>query len=69
LICVGEEDRGVADGVRLVLDDLARQRSAVCRQRVSSPIRSRGMPDALSAALSRARSRAAPTAWALAEVA
>ncbi len=30
---VGEEDRGVADGVRLMLDDLARQRYAVRGQR------------------------------------
>jgi hypothetical protein len=54
---VREEDRGVADGVRLVLDDLARHGSGVRRQRGEPPIRSRGMPDALSAAIVCARSR------------
>ena len=56
---VGEEDRGVADGVRLMLDmldDLARHGSA--GSGVRSPISSSGMPDALSAAILCARSRA-----------
>jgi hypothetical protein len=66
---VREEDRGVADGVRLMLDDLARHGSAVRGQRVTSPISSRGMPDALSAAILCARSRASLAAWAPAGVA
>jgi hypothetical protein len=48
---VREEDRGVADGVRLMLDHRARHGSAVRGQRVTSPISSRGTPEALSALL------------------
>jgi hypothetical protein len=59
---VREEDRGVADGVRLMLDDVARHASTVRVQRVRSPISSRGMPDALSAAIPCARSRASRAA-------
>jgi hypothetical protein len=59
--------RGVADSVRLMLDDLARHASAVSG--VTSPISSRGMPDALSAAILCPRSRASLAAWAPAEVA
>ena len=55
---VREQDRGVADGVRLMLDDLAWHGSAAGGQRVTSPISSSGMPDALSAAILCARSRA-----------
>ena len=39
---VREEDRGVADGVRLMLDDLARHGSPVGGQRGRSPISSSG---------------------------
>ena len=66
---VREQDRGVADGVRLMLDDLARQGFPVRGQRGESPISSSGMPDALSAAILCARSRAALAAWAPAGVA
>ena len=47
---VGEEDRGVADGVRLMLDDLARHGPPSAGSGVTSATSSRGMPDALSAA-------------------
>jgi hypothetical protein len=66
---VREEDRGVADGVCLMLDDLARHRPAVRGQWVTSPTRSTGMSDALSAAIFCARSRASPATWAQAAVA
>jgi hypothetical protein len=66
---VREEDRGVADGVRLMLDDLARNGSAVRGQRGDEPDQLRGMPGALSAAIVCARSRASPAAWAPAGVA
>jgi len=55
---VREEDRGVADGVRLMLDDLARHASPSAGSGVRSPNSSRGMPDALSAAILCPRSRA-----------
>jgi hypothetical protein len=66
---VREEDRGVAHGVRLMLDDLTRHGSAVRGQRVTSAISSRGMPDALSAAIACARSRASLATLAPAAVA
>ena len=44
---VREEDRGVADGVCLVLDDLARHQAAVRGQGVGGPTSSRRTPDAL----------------------
>ena len=66
---VREEDRGVADGVRLMLDDLARHRSAVRGQRGDEPDQLDRMPDALSAAILCARSRASLAAWAPAGVA
>ena len=66
---VREEDRGVADGMRLMLDDLTRHGSAVRGSGVTSPNSSRGMPDALSAAILCPRSRASLAAWAPAGVA
>ena len=67
---VREDDRGVADGVRLMLDDLARHWSpAAGGNGVRSPISSRGMPEALSAAIVCARPRASLAAWAPAAVA
>src|SRR4030095_11928170 len=64
---VREEDRGVADGVRLMLDDLARHGFA--GSGVTSAISSRGSPDALSAAIACARSRASLATLAPAAVA
>ena len=66
---VREEDRGVADGVRLMLDDLAGTGPPSAGSAVRSPISSRGMPDALSAAIVCARSRTSLAAWAPAGVA
>jgi hypothetical protein len=66
---VREEDRGVADGVRLMLDDLARHGSPVRGQRGEEPDQLERMPDALSAAILCARSRASLAAWAPAGVA
>ena len=66
---VREEDRGVADCVRLMLDDLARHGSAVRGQRGDEPDQLEREPDALSAAIACARSRASLAAWAPAGVA
>ena len=63
---VREQDGGVADRVRLVLDDLARHGPPVRGQRGEQPDQLEGIPDALPAAISCARSRTAPTASALA---
>ncbi len=53
----------MADGI-LMPDDLARHGRLVRGQRVRSPISSGGLPDALSAAILCARSRASLAAWA-----
>ena len=66
---VREEDRGVADGVRLMLEDLPGTGPPSAGSGVTSPISSRGMPEALSAAIVCARSRASLAAWAPAGVA
>ena len=56
--------------MRLMLDNLARHGPAVHGQRGwTSPNSSRGMPDALSAAIFLPRSRASLAAWAQAAVA
>ena len=58
---VGEEDRGVADGVRLMLDDLARHGSAVRGQRGDERDQlERDVPTASSAAPSCCCSRVSP---------
>ena len=48
----------MADGVRLMLDDLARHEPAARGQRGDEARQLQGMPDALSAAISCPRSRA-----------
>ena len=66
---VREEDRGVADGVRLVLDDLARHGSAVRGQRGEQPDQLEGDARGALRRHRLARSRTPPAAWALAAVA
>ena len=59
----------MAEGVRLVLDDLAWHRSPVAGNVVTSATRSSGMPVALSAAIDCALSRTPRAACAAAEAA
>src|SRR5215218_3051825 len=61
---VREEDRGVADGVRLMLDDLARHGSAVRGQRGDEPDQLEGDARRAPPASLCARSRASLAAWA-----
>ncbi len=66
---VGEQDRGVADGVRLMLHNRARHRSAICRQQGDEPDQLQGDARGALPATECARSHAPFVVWAPAGVA